>query len=195
MLQGISDILRKNFVNCFAISAKWVEFLDKSLLNKFDIKTPLTMTYPKTPLYVKSGRIKKKADSIEEIVQIKKEILKTSAELAKKIFLEEFIEGDEYKITSLFDGKNLLTFPPKNITNLQKELLEDYAKKLESIFVTYKADFVGFVNSNLIWSDDSWYNSGFSFEFLKPEIDNDLIYILTFALYQKLNEAKSILTH
>lgn len=191
VIQGICDVLRKNLVNCFAVSAKWTELLNKKLLYKYDIKTPLTLTYPKPPLCVKSGKICKKANSLAEVVEIKKEIFQTSAELAKNIFLEEYLEGEEYTVTSLFDGKNLLTFPSKNMTNLQKELLADYSSKLELVFVDYKADFVGFVNSNLIWAGKSWYNTGFSFGFLKPEIDNDLIYILNSALYQKLNEINS----
>ena len=53
---------------------------------------------------------------------------------------------------------------------------------------TEKADFVGFINSEVIIFDNIIYNIGFNFDFSKPNSEIDFLYILNSAIYQKLNE-------
>ena len=62
------------------------------------------------------------------------------------------------------------------------------------MLIDEKADFIGFINSNLIEENNILYNTGFSFEFTMPEYENllnfDILYICTAAIYQKLDEIK-----
>ena len=186
-LQGIADVLRNNFVNCIAINAKWTNYINKPLLNKYEIFTPLTLTFPQTPLIVKSKNFCKIAHSIQEIVEIKQELFKFSPEIAKETFIEEFIDGQSYKIYSLFDGKNLLTFPIENLSEKQTEKLKIYSLNLQNLLTSENANFMGFINSKLIWTKENWYNIGFHFDCPKCNPKQDFLFILISALYQKLN--------
>ena len=66
------------------------------------------------------------------------------------------------------------------------------------MLIEEKADFIGFINSELIEEDGILYNTGFSFEFRMPEIidqtsvSRDILYICLSAIYQKLNEIEFI---
>ena len=53
---------------------------------------------------------------------------------------------------------------------------------------TENADFVGFINSEIIVFENKIYNIGFNFEFSKPNFDADFLYLLNSAIYQKLDE-------
>ena len=131
---------------------------------------------------------------MQDIIKIKEEAFNTSSEVAKTIFLEKYLDKPKYKVISLFDGKHLFTFPNQNI---KKQLLKDYSQKLENMLVNEKANFIGFINSELIEYNDIIYNTGFSFEFIMPDLSielfpnsKDFLYICLLAIYQKLNEAE-----
>ncbi len=66
----------------------------------------------------------------------------------EKTFLEEYLEGEIYSLTSLWDGKNLLSFPIENLTEVQHDRLELYKTKLNFMLSDEKADFVGFLPQN-----------------------------------------------
>ncbi|MBR1775736.1 hypothetical protein IJ750_01510 [bacterium] len=189
--QGIADVLKQNFINCIASNAKWSELsihnlYTRNLLEKYDINTPQKLVLPiDFPVIVRADGIIKKANSVQEIIDIRKKIFEQSPVIGKTIFLEKFIDGEKYVVPSLFDGKSLLTFPNVNI---EQELLNTYTKNLENLLRSEKAEFIGFINSKLILSDNKLYNTGFSFEFLKPDFDVDFLYILNSAIYQKLDE-------
>ena len=70
----------------------------------------------------------------------------------EKTFLEEYLEGEIYSLTSLWDGKNLLSFPIENLTEVQHDRLELYKTKLNFMLSDEKADFVGFFTSKLLWT-------------------------------------------
>lgn len=186
--QGIADVLKKNHINCIAINSNWITFMNKSMLNRYEINTPLTLTFPDVPLVVKSGNYQQIANSLTDVVNIQQHFFSISAEVAKNMYLEEFIDGDKFVINAIFDGKNLLSFPLKELNKQQQLMLSKYTKHLENMLVTEKIDFLGFINSKLIWHKNDWYNVGFSFEFPKTDLQIDLIFLLISALYQKLNE-------
>ena len=122
---------------------------------------------------------------MQEIIDIRQEIFNKSSEIGKTIYIEEYIEGEEYNLNSLYDGNNLITFPPQNI---DLNIIADYNKKLERMLKSEKVDFVGFINSKVIIAEDKVYNIGFRFEFAKPNTDVDFLYLLNLAIYQKLDE-------
>ena len=188
ILQGIADVLRKSFVNCIAPNALMAERLIDSLLSrqfllKYNINIPQKLTYPnKFPMLVRGKGFKYKANSIEEVLQIKDLINQNySSEIASTAFLEDFIEGEVLNVTSFFDGKTLKTFSNDN------QILE-YSKLLEKALVQENANFIGFFNSRLIKNDNTLYNTGFGLNYAKTEFEKDFLYILYCGIYQKLNE-------
>lgn len=96
-------------------------------------------------------------------------------ENSKVILLEEFLDGDEISLMSLWDGKTLLHFAPirdfkklnsssdapntggmgafcpVTLTQEQQEKLDLYKKQLQNALISEKADFTGFIYSGLIW--------------------------------------------
>ena len=193
ILQGIADVMKKNYINCFAPTSKWTNLalynsFANSLLLKYGIDIPPQTLLPKEyPVLVKADGILKKANSLQEIISIKKEIFETSPEIAKTVYIEEYLKNKKYVVQSLYDGRNLYTFPNNNFN---QELLDEYSSKLEKLLQIENADFIGFINSYLIEENNILHNTGFSFEFLKPDCETDLLYILQLAIYQKLNDLK-----
>ena len=65
------------------------------------------------------------------------------------------------------------------------------------MFIEEKANFIGFINSEVVEEDGILYNTGFSFEFCMPDFDmwqtaypKDILYVCLSAIYQKLNEVE-----
>lgn len=193
IMQGIVDVLKNNLINCIAPNSKWTDLIlskisAKKFVNRYNILTPLTLTYPQNfPLIVKYDNGEKIANSIQEIVETKKQVFEQSPEIAKTIFLEEKIEGTQFDLLSLFDGKNLLIFPPQN-TKIENSIILEYKEKLQTMLVSEQFNFIGFINSKLVLSNNKIYNIGFSLTIPKPDIKMDLLYIFILAVYQKLNE-------
>ena len=193
--QGIIDVLSQNYINCIGATAKWAELglYNKScraILEKYSIDVPKKIVLPVSfPIIVKADGITKKANNMQEIIDLRQEIFNRSAEIGKTIYLEEYIEGEKYDVVSLFDGETLITFPHAQIQN---ELLKDYTKKLENMLKKEGAHFAGFINSKLMQRDNKLLNVGFNFEFNKPNMDIDFLFLLNSAIYQKLNEIEII---
>ncbi len=189
ILQGIADVLKKNFVNCIALTSQANKLLlsysySRKLLDKYGITVPAKLLYPTTfPVVIKSDGSVDIGYSIEEIIQQRENIANQSEELARTVFLEEFIEGEYVYLISLFDGKNLLSFT-------DNALVKEYSKKLEKLLVEEKFEFIGFINSKLIISSGKVYNIGFSLDFSMFNNNIDFIYLLNSAIYQKLDEIK-----
>lgn len=190
--QGITEVLRKNFVNVFALNSSFYDLissnsLSKKLCEKYRILTPKILAYPSQfPLYVRTLGTKRLANSLEEAIKIRQEINEYPQEVIDSTFLEEVIEGEEIEFISLFDSKTLLGFYPENLNEAQKIGLAEYNKKLEQMFISEAPSSIGFISSSLVWNGKSWYNQGFGINFPKPEID--FMFILVSAIYQKLDE-------
>lgn len=198
VLEGIANVMKQNYINCFAATSDWTELglshhFARKMLTNYDINVPPVIKLPlEFPVLVKGDGILKKANSMQEIISIKEKIYNTSGEIAKNVFLEKYLHGTKHKVISVFDGKHLLTFPNKDI---RPDLLNDYSEKLENMLLTEKADFMGFINSELVEENGILYNTGFSYEFSMPDFDEyqttqpkDILYICLSAVYQKLNE-------
>ena len=157
--------------------------LSRQFLLKYNINIPQKLTYPnRFPMLVRGKGFKYKANSIEEVLQIKDLINQNySSEIASTAFLEDFIEGEVLNVTSFFDGKTLKTFSNDN------QILE-YSKLLEKALVQENANFIGFFNSRLIKNDNTLYNTGFGLNYAKIEFEKDFLYVLYCGIYQKLNE-------
>lgn len=114
---------------------------------------------------------------------------------SKTILVEEYLEGEEISLMSLWDGKTLLHFPvsrdfkklddsvdapntggmgafcPVDLTNEQTEKLEVYRQQLQNALITEQADFTGFIYSGLIWSRkyNNWYVLEYNVRLGDPE--------------------------
>lgn len=198
VLEGIANVMKKNYINCFAPTTDWTNMglshnYARKLLQKYDINLPPIVNIPiNFPIIVKGDGVLKKANSLQDIITIKEEVFKTSPEISKTIFLEEFLDCEKHKVVSLYDGKHLLTFPNKNI---DRQLLNQYSKKFEKMLIEEKAKFIGFINSELIEENGVIYNTGFKFNFIMPDLTEniapkptDILYVCLSAIYQKLNE-------
>ena len=198
VLEGITNVMKKNHINCLAATSEWTNLAlshsyARHMLTKYEIATPPIVTLPaEFPVIVKGDGILKIAKSMQEVISVKEHVYNMSAEISKNVFLEKYLYGKKHKITSFFDGKNILTFPNKEIN---KDLLNEYSEKLKRVLVSEKADFIGVINSNLIEEDKVLYNTGFSFEFVIPDLscmpDNypkDILFLSLLMMYQKLDE-------
>ena len=191
ILQGIGDVLRANHINCIAPTSKWTklgisETMRRNLLEKYEIPMPETVLLPtEFHVIVRADGVSMEAESLTDIIKIKKAIFNTSAEIAQTIHIEKMLNGEKHTIISLYDGKNLVTFSESEI---DKNLLNDYNQKLQNLLNGEKANFTGFINSDITVFENTVYNNGFNFRFIEPETQTDILYILISALYQKLNE-------
>ena len=200
VLEGITNVMKQNYINCFAVTSEWTELglshnFARKMLEEYEINVPPKITLPlEFPVLVKGDGVLKKAYSMQEIVSIKEKVYKTSGEISKGIFLEKYLKGEKCKIISLYDGKHLLTFPHEGVG---RTLLNEYSAKLEKMLTTEKAKFLGFINSEVVEESGILYNTGFSFEFSMPDFDmwqtaypKDILYVCISAVYQKLNEVE-----
>ena len=198
VMEGIANVMKKNYVNCFAPTTEWTNLglshnYARNLLQEYDINVPQVINLPVNfPILVKGDGVLKKANSLQDIITIKEDVYKTSPEISKTIFLEQYLNNKKQNVVSLFDGKHLLTFPNRNIDN---DLLKNYAKNFETMLIEEKANFIGFINSELIEEHGILYNTGFKFNFIMPDLSGnispkpkDILYICLSAIYQKLNE-------
>ena len=141
------------------------------------------MKYPSNyPLLLRGNGFKFKANSLDEVLQVKDLINKTyPQEIVDTTFLEEFIEGEVFDVTSFFDGKTLTTF------SKDSQILE-YSNLLEKALKQEKFDFIGFFNSRLIKSEDKIYNLGFGLNYTQTVFEKDFLFVVYCGIYQKLNE-------
>ena len=154
------------------------------MTSKYEILTPEVFLYPKEfPLMVKADGFTKRANSTEEVIKIREEIFNYSPEIAKTIFLEKFIEGNKYILTSLYDGKTLITLPNQELST---EKINEYNDKLFKMFKSENANFIGYINSLVIFSNNQLYNIGFNFDF--PKLNADILFVFSSMIYQKLEE-------
>lgn len=194
ILEGIADVLKKNFINCVAPISYWTNLKINnnfriSMLEKFGIKTPPIVKFPSEfPVIVKGDGVLKLANSLEEITWIKKEIYDISPEIAKNIYIEKFINGEKFRLYSLYDGKSIFTFHKNGI---DENVIGEYSQKLNKMLLSNVTPFIGFINSEVILYENNIYNTSFDFNIVQPQ-NADILSILVLAIYQKLNEVHNL---
>ena len=125
ILEGIAGVMKQNLINCFAPAANWTNLklsqtFSRNMLEKYGINVPPIINLPlEFPVLVKGDGVQKKANSMREIISIKENIFNTSSELARTLVLEKYLNGNKYKIISLF-----VFFPVSGCENpLEKEMV------------------------------------------------------------------------
>lgn len=189
--EGIADVMKSNYINCVAPTSDWTKLAlsnsyARQLLGKYGFNLPKTTLLPSEfPLIVKGDGVLKKADCLQDVIKIRQEVYNTSPEIAAGLYLEKYLDGEKFYIISLYDGKNLITFP---VENVPEEMLSEFSKKTEVMLNKENAIFLGFIQSEVILCDNMLYNTGFKFGFRKINCDIDILYLLWMAIYGKLNE-------
>lgn len=191
--QGIAETLQKNFINCIAINSYWYDLLKTyktrtNLLAKYDISYPKLLKFPSEfPVYLKTVGYKKQIFTMQDLIKEKKYIDENlPRSIAENTYIEKDLGDKVFNFSSIYDGKNLRYFVENELSDIQNERLQIYFDKFKNLLIDEKANFMGFINSELVWFENDWYNLSFGIDFPKPKID--FLFLLNSALYQKLNE-------
>lgn len=128
-------------------------------------------------------------------------------ENSKTILLEEFLEGEELSLISLWDGETLLHFPPARdfkklnksesapntggmgafcpvkLNPFAKKKLDEYKMRLQKALESEDAEFVGFIYSGLIMAQShgiwDWYVLEYNVRLGDPETQAILSHLKT----------------
>ena len=137
-------------------------------------------------------------------------------EASKKIVVEEFLEGAEISLISLWDGKTLLplipardykrllsdnkgpntggmgSYCPVSLTLEEYQEIENYLKLLKDALIKENADFTGIIYSGLMQTKESIKVLEYNMRFGDPETQALLMHLNTdlLAVFKKLSEKK-----
>jgi phosphoribosylamine-glycine ligase len=194
---GLVEILKKNLLNVISVNQKWFNLessrlIAKQLISHYSINNPAVVKAPMSfPIVIKTDRpmVTKIANSMHELVKIKEELAEQTT------FLEEYLKGEVYYLTILWDGKSMLAFDENiDLTEVQRDRLDLYKTKLNFLLSDEKADFIGLFTTKLIWAKNDWHVLDFIMhtdeKVNSTLIKKDFLYLLNLAIYQKLNEIK-----
>lgn len=195
--QGLVDFLKKKMLNVISVNQKWFNLessrlVAKQLMNYYSVNNPEVIKAPIAfPIVIKtdSPGTTKLANTMQDLVKIVEELG------GERTFLEEYLNGEVYYLLSLWDGKNLVSFPMQvNLTEVQEDRLDLYKTKLSFMLSDEKADFIGFFTTKMIWAKNDWHVLEYIMHLNKMSdlgsIKSDILYVLNLAIYQKLNELK-----
>lgn len=224
LCDGVVDIFKSHGINCIGVNKEWSKLessklFGKKFMEKHGIKTAKysVVTEKSLPNYDKLNYpIVIKADGLcggkgVVIANNKAFAEKTITDFlggkfgenSKTILLEEYLQGEELSLMSLWDGKTLLNFAPSRdfkklnkspsapntggmgafcpvkLNSFMQNKLEEYQQKLEKALKSEKADFVGFIYSGLIWSKDNWQVLEYNVRLGDPEAQVTLEHLET----------------
>ncbi|MDD3436734.1 MAG: phosphoribosylamine--glycine ligase [Candidatus Gastranaerophilales bacterium] len=236
LCEGIVDIFNKYKIPCIGVNKYFSQLessklFGKKFMKKYGIKTAKyhviaseakqSKNIIKFPVAIKAnGLCKGKGVVIAYDEKIAQETIKEClngkfGEASKTILIEEFLQGEELSLISLWDGKSLLYFPPARdfkklnssvdapntggmgafcpvaLTQEQEEKLGKYKQQLQNALKSEKADFVGFIYSGLIWAKEDWYVLEYNVRLGDPETQAILTHLKTdflFILKSALNK-------
>lgn len=198
LCNGIVDEFAKQNIKCIGVDKCFSKLESskiyaKDFMRKYKFKTPKyviadenskvgALPLDSSPLVIKpDGLCYSKGVSIvydrnSAMTTIVRNLTGKFGESSKKMLLEDYLDGDEITLISLWDGNILLNFLPiKNfnrllpdkmspilsgmgtycpveLTELQKQKLSEYQDKLSNALKSEGANFTGFISSNLVWS-------------------------------------------
>lgn len=198
MKNGILDAFQKNKLNIICSDKKWTNLetsriVAKQLINHYSINTPQILKVPISfPVVLKTNSLKTKkiAYSMQELISYKEQLQNDT------VYLEEYLNGEEYSLISMWDGKSLFHFEPNfSMTEVQADRLELYKTKLAFMLSDEKASFRGFLVSKLLWAKNDWHVLSYRMSPSQKELEEifnsstkDFLYILNSIIYQRLDE-------
>lgn len=214
--KGVVDILNAHGIQCIGANKKWAqlesskkyakEFMMKheiptakySMVNsKNDIENVMSQ-FSQPPVLKADGLAAGKgvhlSKTMDEAKQVLEEFLDGKyGEASTSVVVEEFLEGEELSLISIFDGETLLpletardykrlldgqkgpntggmgAYCPIELTQAQETDLKDYLKTLENALKSKNADFVGIVYSGLMLTKDGIKVLEYNMRFGDPE--------------------------
>lgn len=221
LCEGVVDVFKSFGIKCIGADKNWSrlessKYFAKKFLEKHEIKTAKydfieTYKYGETypiPCVIKAdGLCKGKGVKIVKTMPeaektVRKYLGGEFGEESKTLLVEEFLDGEELSLMSLWDGNNLVSlasardfkrinadpdsantggmgaYCPVSLSEEQEKKLKTYEKTLENALKSEKADFTGFVYSGLIWN--------------KKERD---FYVLEYNMRLGDPETQALLTH
>lgn len=189
--QNIVEIFKENRVNLLSVNKKWLNLetsrlAAKKLMDFYSINNPKIIKAPMNfPIVLKTD-----SPNITEIIPSMENLIEHGENLKEeKKFVEEYLEGENFELLCVWDGKSIFCFNSPNPTNeVKDDRLYLLKTKLGFMLSDEKADFTGLFTAKLIWAKNDWYITGFSTEIKPATADLDFLYILNSAIYQKLNE-------
>ena len=221
LVDGICDIFLSFGIKTIGANKYWAQLegsktFAKEFMSKFDIKTAeyfvlddylqvdnILSKFEKPPVIKADGLAQGKGvylpKAFDEARQIAKEFLEGKfGKSSKKIILEKRLYGRELSVFSLWDGKNLLSFPPACdfkklldndmgantggmgsafpciLSDFEKKEVDEYLLKLEKALKDSKANFCGVIYSGLMMCDDGLYVLEYNMRFGDPEVQSVL---------------------
>lgn len=214
--KGIADIFNTNGIKCIGANKKWAqlesskkyakEFMIKHRIptakhlvinSKKEIDVVLSQFF--TPPVLKAdglaaGKGVHLSKDMDEAKQVLEEFLGGKyGEASTSVVVEEFLEGEELSLISIFDGETLLpletardykrlldgqkgpntggmgAYCPVELTSAQQKNLNDYIKQLETALKSEKANFVGIIYSGLMLTNDGIKVLEYNMRFGDPE--------------------------
>jgi phosphoribosylamine-glycine ligase len=192
--EKITEAFEKSRINLISVNSKWLKLetsrlAAKKLLEHYKINTMQEITVPLSfPVVIKTN-----VPCCDYIVHTMDELVFYMEKLeGQKTFLEEYIEGELFNIYAIFDKKNIKYYYMKDfLTEVQNDRLDLLKTKLTFMFSDEHADFIGIFAIHLVWNKNDWHVKDFNMNTIMPEkyLENeDFIYILNSAIYQKLDE-------
>ena len=213
LVHGVADIFKTAGIACIGADKYWAQLegskvFAKEFMQKHSIKTAKyeiikdENTLPELgyPLVLKAdGLCGGKGvcvvqNPVEAKAKIKEYLGGKFGDASKTIVAEEFLDGQEISLISLFDGETLLPFVPARdfkklenadkgpntggmgaycpvaLTEEQNQKLAIFKKQLQEALLKEKADFTGVIYAGLIWAKNNFYVLEFNMRFGDPEV-------------------------
>lgn len=219
--KGIVDILNENGIKCIGANKHWAQLESskkyaKEFMTRNNIPTAKYYALGKmekgkreeineifvqfsTPPVLKAdglaaGKGVHLSKSFDEAKQVLGEFLDGKyGNASTSVVVEEFLEGEELSLISIFDGETLLpleiardykrlldgqkgpntggmgAYCPVELTSTQQKNLNNYIKQLETALKTEKADFTGIVYSGLMLTKNGIKVLEYNMRFGDPE--------------------------
>lgn len=216
LANGIVDEFRKHGIACIGPDKKWAMLeSSKSFAKEFMVRNNIpTAGYfvlqdenqienilndVNYPVVIKAdglaaGKGVKIVNNKQEATESISEYLSGCfGEASKKVLVEEFLEGEEISLISIWDGKTLLplipardykrllndnqgpntggmgAYCPVHLTEEEKNSINNYVKTLENALLKEKADFAGIVYSGLMMTKQGLKVLEYNMRFGDPE--------------------------
>lgn len=214
--KGIVNAFNAHGIKCIGANKKWAqlesskkyakEFMAQNGIptakylvvnSKYEINNALAQ-FTTPPVLKADGLAAGKgvhlSQSFDEAKQVLEEFLSGKyGEASASVVVEEFLEGEELSLISIFDGETLLpletardykrlldgqkgpntggmgAYCPVELTEKQKNELNYYIKTLETALKTERADFVGIIYSGLMLTNDGIKVLEYNMRFGDPE--------------------------
>lgn len=214
--KGIVNTFNANGIKCIGANKKWAQLESskkyaKEFMTKHGIPTAKYLTvnskvnidnilaqFSVPPVLKADGLAAGKgvhlSKNMSEAKQVLEEFLDGKyGEASSSVVVEEFLEGEELSLISIFDGETLLpletardykrlldaqqgpntggmgAYCPVQLSEKQNTELQEYLKKLESALRAEKADFIGIVYSGLMLNKDGIKVLEYNMRFGDPE--------------------------